>query len=640
MTILNSCFSAFTPTPDICSRDWFIANLFTHEDTGGRPYDDGAYPHIGAPGGPCDVLDDQHVENIILQWASRLGKSFFGQSASLYKAEVKPGPMMHANADEKTAKEVVQRTYGMMNNTRCLRKHLKPERRRRQDRVDYQRCKMYVAWARSVSTLADKAVEFGHGGEIDKWEHQSTSNEADPLQLFLDRGKEFPTRKFVLESTPTVKGKSRVEHLRLQSTNCRFYVPCPHCGKYQVLAMDRVEWDKNEAGKSDKDLARKTARYNCIACEDPILDHHRAPMMRRGVWCPEGCTVNDQEAAKVFEGDRQPWRGWSLASWIEGTPARDGGDAGYQLSSLYALSLGWGDVAAKWVSCQGKPQDLRNFINQWLAETWEEVHRKATWEQVGARIIVKEQRQGVVPLWASLVTVGVDKQADDRYPYVVDAWGPGRRSATIAYGECESLDQVGKEIILRQWPHEDGGASVRASCAMVDSGHRPKGVYDFVIQMQRQGVNVLACKGSNTELNAEWRRSVLGKDTNLPGMELFLVDTIRTQLWIDQTIHDLRPEDPGGSSLYFDGHGSHQDFLQQLINDAAVEGLDSSNNIREKWRRINEHMPNDYRDCRRYSYVAMLVQTRGAEIISRRHRQMPVLEQEPSRIRPLRIRGR
>lgn len=607
--ILSPCITAFSPTASVRSHDWFRSNLFTHEDTGGRPYDDGAYPHLGAPGGPCDALDDALVQRLWLQWASRLGKSFFGQSAALCKAEMKPGPMMHANADEKTAKEVVSRTYGMMNNTRCLRKHLRPPRMRRQDRIDFQRCKMYVAWSRSVSTLADKAVEYGHGGEIDKWEHESTSKEADPLKLFLDRGKEFPTRKFVLESTPTIKGKSRIEHGRLQSTNCQYFVPCPHCGKYQTLQMDRIVWDKPDSGKSDKDLARKTARYVCAGCEQDIHDHHRAQMMRRGVWCPEGCQVKDKEAAALFDGDRQPWRGWSLASWIDGTPLRDGPDAGYQLSSLYALSLGWGDIAAEFVSSKDKPQDFRNFVNQWLAETWEIVKHNETWEDVGKRAITKTPR-GVVPEGFSLLTAGIDKQ-ESHYVYEVNAWAPGDKHHTLLYGTADTTDEL-IEVLTARYRHEDRGQGLIVSLALIDSGFRPKGVGEMCKQFKGPG-KLAPCKGSSTPLNAPFRSSLQGNDSAMPGMQLILVDTFQSQDWAEAVIHSRE----GLFSLHSGQLFDHQDYIEQLLNDAPVDSLDTRNNAKLSWNRIDEGIPNDFRDTKRYSWIAKLIVTRGGQVPAR-----------------------
>lgn len=80
----------------------------------GRPYSHSAYPHLGAPGGPCDSFDQPSVRRIWLQFASRLGKTFFGQCAALKKADSDPGPMIFASSIQRTAMEVIGRTYGMM----------------------------------------------------------------------------------------------------------------------------------------------------------------------------------------------------------------------------------------------------------------------------------------------------------------------------------------------------------------------------------------------------------------------------------------------------------------------------------------------------------------------------------------------
>lgn len=617
-------YELLNPRPRVRALEWFCENVSTID---GRPYDHGAYPHLGAPGGPCDAMDDPRTLTIWLQWASRLGKTFFGQAASLFWADTNPCPMMFASESEKLSVEVVQRTYEMLNRCPPLRSQLRPINRRRQSQVDLDNCRIYVAWARSVSTLADKPVRLGHANEIDKWEHQSTSKEADPLKLFQDRGKEFPSRKFIFESTPAIKGRSRIERGRLASTNCNYFVPCPHCGKYQRLRMGDAEnpgglfWDKLPNGKSDKELARTTGHYVCEGCSGDILDQHRAGMMRRGVWVPEGCAVDDAKAAEIVALDpgQYEWRGWQDASWITGDPVRNGRDAGYQLSSLHALSLGWGDIAAEFIESKDKSQNLRNFINQWLAETWEIIALKTTWQELGERLIDRGSPRQLIPAWASLITVGVDRQSagGDRFPFLVDAWGPGRRNATIMYGEAETMVHVREWAIDAWFQHADGGAALKSSFALVDSGHKPDGVYEFCLACIRAGLQVWPCKGSNRSLDSDYWMNTLGKDSSMPGMKLFHVDTLRTQAWMDRVLHVIKAGEEGQFTLHAGSMFEHQDILEQLLNDAAVSDLDTRNNERENWERVDVSLPNDYRDCKRYAYTAMLVATRGAEIPAR-----------------------
>ena len=626
----------FLPRPRMQSLSWMVENARTHEDA---PYDHGAFPHIGAPGGLCDALDAAFVRTLWLMWGSRLGKTFFGQCALEYYADQKPCPMLFAGSDRKLATEVIARTYQMLGNCPPLRGQLRPEHLRRQDKIDLENCSIFVAWARSVSTLSDKGVAFGHANEIDKWEHVSTSTEADPLKLFDDRHKQYPARKTIRESTPSVKGHSRVERGLIASTNCRLWVPCPRCNRYQQLTMGEgkepggIFYDKTEAGKSDKELARKTAHYVCKHCEGKIENHHRVPMMRAGVWVPEGCGVDDEKAmaaAKARQavspiGDigtdgAELWQGWGHSDWITGAPMRDGVDAGYQLSSLYALTLDWGDIAAEFVETKERPQNLRNFINQWQGLTWSVYERQQTWQQLGARIIAKDIPQGVVPVGFTFVTVGIDKQAD-HYAYVVEAWGEGRKSHTVDYGTCEDDEDLWSRVISTYYQHADGGEQLPVAFGLMDSGFLPGDVYDFCHKCCQAGRHVFPAKGTSKSIDVVYKESPLGKNTARPGAPMIHVDTIITQAWIERQLHTLKRGDAGCSTLFDGSLGAHQDFLEQLLNETTVFGLDTKNYTVGSWQRRDETIPNDYRDCRRLAYAAIERYTRGAPIRPRQSAQ-------------------
>lgn len=624
------------PRPKVRALLWLIDNAQTKL---GRPYDHNAYPHAGAPGGPCDAVDDDLVREIVLQWGSRIGKTIWSLWMEEYWADTNPGPMLDVTADEKLSKEDFSDQYDMLERNPRLRDQLRPKHERKDDRIRLRDCTIFAGWPRSVATLSGKDIRYGRAGEVSKWQHLKTSTEADPLALYDDRFKTYASCfKRIKESTPAVRGSCRVEQLRLNGSNCKYHVPCPHCHRYQVLRLGDgqspggVQWEKKPNGKHDVDLARRTGHYVCEFCQVKILDHHRPVMLRCGVWCPEGCQVDYAAAAKITglatmlnpkDADRGPigehlqpdyqWRGWPQASWISGTPVRDGAIASYQLSSLYAGSLGWGDIAAEFVGKKERPQLLRGFINGWLAETWEVRAKQQTWEQLGQRLIDDKILREIVPLWASLVTVGVDRQAD-RYVYVVDAWGPDRRSHTVAYGEAASLEEILTLAILKDFAHADGGPPVRPAYTLVDSGYKPKGVCEFCLKQIRKRVPIRPSKGSSGALKSDYEISKLGPNTAMPGMELILVDTIRSQDWLDEQLYSRHRGDPGSASLFAAGLAEHQDFLEQLLNDSAVIDTDQNNNARESWKRIDENIPNDYRDCRRYAYVGMLRATRGKPI--------------------------
>lgn len=610
------CFQALTPLPRVRMLPWCQANIVTDA---GRPYDHAAYPHLGAPGGPMDAFDDPNVRTITKQWGVRLGKTFFGQCAHLKTAATDPAPQMFVSSREKLAKEVTQRTYDMLRKSPPLAGLLvRHARLQKQDLIEYRGCKQYVGWAKSASTLADKNIKVGHANEVDKWDQPSTSTEGDPLDLFEDRFNDYwITRKVIIEGTPAVKGRSRIERKRLAGWNCSYHVPCPHCRTYQVLEFGEpavkhgIKWDRGPDGRQNPDLARKTARYVCQHCQARIESDSRPWMMRRGVWAPEGCTVVDDVALAITEGRQAyAWRGWKHAAWVQGTPLRDGEDASYHLSSLYALAIPeWGDFAKRFLKAQGKPQSLRTFINQWLAKTWELASRQQTWEDLGKRLIVSLPPRRV-PAGYSLLTCGIDKQAD-HYPFQIDAWGPERRVHTLLYGSHKTLDELA--VLLRETFRRDDLVELAIALTLIDTGYRPADVYRFCRKARAGGLPVLPCKGSSSPLNTFCVRSRLNDKSTAPGQEIVLVDTNSTQDWIDEQLHVLKPADAGSRTLFEGSLADHQDYLEQLLNDAAVPDLDTTNNARERWQRIDENTPNDFRDCGRYSFAARMLVTRGRD---------------------------
>jgi terminase, large subunit len=600
--------------------EWALANVVT--DTG-RPYDSQFYPQIGAPGGPADSFDDHKVRLIALQWGVRLGKTFFGSCCLLNAAQQNPSPMMLASSREKLAIDVTGRLYEMLRRGPLSTLLAQPEHLQKRDLIEFEAARCYVAWARSPSSLADKNVRVGHANEIDKWEQATTSTEGDPLDLFLDRFNDFlSSRKVIVEGTPSVKHRSRIERLRLQGTNCSAYVPCRRCLRYQILELGGldtphgIKWDTGPDGRSDPDLAGTTARYVCRHCREGLPSEDRPWMLRRMVWVPEGCGVDDQSALVVSTMTTPPpWKGWKFAEWVTGTPARDGEEATYYLPSLYAQAIpSWGEFAKRFLKVKNRPQSLRAFVNQWLAKTWESTERRHTWEQVGQRVISPDLAPGIIPAAAVIVTAGVDKQLD-HYVYVINAWDHIERPHTIAYGNCKTLEELDQLVLQRSFPQQQGTAQ-GVRFALMDSGYRPKQVYAFCRARKRRR-RIQPAKGANSKLDTYVRRHKLGEATSSPGQPIVLVDSSSTQDWMDEMLAPVPTGSPAVYTLFAGSLADHQDFLEQLLNDGPAGDIGPDGNYRERWEKIDPGIPNDYRDAMRYSYGALKLYTRGASMIPR-----------------------
>ena len=624
---LFECFDSFEPRAEVHPLNWCIENVTSVKE---RPYDHSAFPHIGAPGGPMDAFADHRVRNISLQWASRLGKTFFAQCMLMYTADVDPAPMMVASSQESLAIGVMKRNYAMIRKIPQLFKQLPTVPN--QSHIVFNQCEVFAAWAKSTSTLADKDIKIGHANEIDKWEYRSTSTEGHPIKLFTDRGKDFnSTKKFMFESTPSIKGKSNIEKLRLQGTNCRYQVPCPHCSEFQELELKRIKWDKPASGKDDLRLARNTARYICRHCECEIKDNHRKAIMNRGVWCPEGCTVKAKEAMnaharELYSGETDiDFVDWHSCEWVEGEPVGNIENASYQLSSLYALSLSWGAIASEFISSKGNKKDLQNFVNQWLGETWEVIEQRQTWEELGQRIITARER-GVVPNEAAYLTFGIDKQ-NEFYVYTALAWSEDQTSDVIDYGTLEDSEAV-KEFLRGEWFYEDG-STIKPSMVLIDSGFRPKDVHTLVKSLKKEKIPCYACRGVTAPLSAWYEKKKNQKKSANPGIVTVRVDNSHTEDWVDERLYALTPAEPGGLGVYQAPIGEHQDFLEQILNMHLNARLDNHKNVKEVWERIDENTPNDYRDCLRYALIALMLILRGKKVPARLKQENKVLKQKP-----------
>jgi phage terminase large subunit GpA-like protein len=649
----------FTPRPRVRSLAWFVRFVRNIE---GRAYDHDAFPYFGAPGGPCDALDDDEVRHVWLQFGIRMGKSLFGHAAQLWLADTNPRPQLLASTNQTLARQLVGRTYKMAEQItstasaigRPLADQLVPEYRRSHEAIKLDASTIFAAWSGSATTLADRDVWFGWAGEVDKWQHERAATEGEPLQRFLDRASNHPARKYVIEGSPTIKGKSRIERGLGRSTACRFYVPCPHkkCGKFQTLELGNgkapggIQWRRRPDGTHDPELARRTACYVCVHCKRKIGDEYRGAMMRGGVWAPEGCGVIDRaarlaaahwfdnlaalEGAETGDGLEIPaaWSSWSACPWVVGKPARDGPDAGYQLSRLYDLSITWGDLAATFVTVKDRPAELRSYKNEWLAETWQEVGAAQAWHELAFNQ-AGEYDRATIPAAAWFLTVGVDVQ-DDRAYWVARAWGEAATSWLVDFGCVRKpiddagratvngdLEQLDPLVIDRAWPvigkTTEGHTQLWAALVCVDTGHRIHDVHTFM--RARPGGRVRAVAGDANVRSGYYRASTL--ERNARTGKPYVGGLVQWQLNVDAFKDDLHGRwkvsatTPGAWFLPRDlqGDAAGVDYLRQVVNEAPTTIVNNRGHHVRRWKVVHESIGNHYFDCEVYARA-------GAEMIA------------------------
>ena len=413
--------------------------------------------------------------------------------------------------------------------------------------------------------------------EVDGYPASGAGNEGDQIALGKKRSETFWNRKIGIGSTPTVKGVSRIEKAFNESDQRYYYVPCPHCGEYQVLEWgDRtshygMKWERDENGKSLPQTVYYACRHN--GC---VIRHSDLPLMvERGEW----------RATKPFKGR-----------------------AGFHIWTAYSLfpNAAWHKLVEEWLQVKDDPVMRQTFINTTLGLPYEDNGEKSLSER---RLVERCEVYGAeVPDGVALLTAGIDTQ-DGRLEVEVVGWGRNEESWSIAYDVIEGdmdtpepwdrLDAYLKQV----WRRADGrGFAIMAAC--IDSGgHHTEAVYKFA--KERLGRRIWAIKGEsarNGKRSPVWpnqkpKRSKSAYRPIIIGVNA-AKDVIRNRLHLDPPA--VGEEKPGYMHYPTD---RDLNYFSQLLAERSV--VKSSGGFKYRVWELRAGRANEALDCRVYSYAAL-----------------------------------
>lgn len=398
---------------------------------------------------PMDCLSARSpVKDVVLMFPIQFGKTEVAVNALGYSMEHNPGPIMVTLPGEVSMnKWVAQKLNPMLEETPAVRTLLTSTASRdganRREFKDFEGGQLYIEHAGSPSRLKSSTVRTLLVDELDEFAANLTSGD-DPVEMLEGRTSAFPaTYKRLYISTPQLKGTSRIEALWEKSDQRRFHVPCPHCGERQPLV-----W----AGLAIHRVAGKLTgvAYVCRECGAEIDEHHKTAMIAAGQWVPEN---------------------------------PDSRIRGYTINGLYyQIGLGprWLDLAERWLEVQGDPAKLKTFVNDRLAEPWEDPAMRAVKHNLIADR-AEAYALRTAPRGVLAITAGVDTQ-DDRLEVQLVGWGRGMRSWVLDYvvlpGDPadEAVWLALKELLARPVQSEYGGTLNILATANDAGGHRTEAV--------------------------------------------------------------------------------------------------------------------------------------------------------------------
>lgn len=544
---IAKAFSTFKPPEKLTVSQWADRyRILSEKDSAAPgPWRTERTPYLKEP---MNAFNNPEIKDITVVAGTQLGKTVMEQNMQGFAIDQDPGPTMVVYPTDKLGKFTSEnRLQPMLELSPPLRdKFLKTE----SQWCELQFPNMYIAiiGANSPSNLSSRPVRYIFFDEIDKFPKWS-GGEASPLALAKERTKTFWNRKIVKVSSPTLETGNIWQSWNMADAQYRFYVPCPHCGEYQIFEFKQIKWPE----ECSIQQVAYAAYYECKYCHQRIDDRHKMHMLRGGEWRMENKPVG---------------RIRSVA---------------YHLNSIYSPWLTFGDVAAEFLANKDRPEDLMNFINSWLAEPWKE---KAA--RLQSDIIMEKQgeyEQGRVHVKAQLLTMAVDVQLD-HFWYGVRAWGTGLTSWLVDYGRAETWAEI-ETALDRNYPDENGEIHTVNLCC-IDSGYNTDEVYQFCAKRMEVCVPT---KGASNPMTSRYSVSIIDKGVG-HGLRLYIFDPNQFKNFIAGRL-TIAAGDKGSWNVYKD---IDRRYCDQICAEQKVEHKDKRGVISWEWQKISSHAQNHMLD--------------------------------------------
>lgn len=300
--------------------------------------------------------------------------------------------------------------------------------------------------------------------ETDKY-HEELKFDAGTIQLAEERQKTFPFPLSVKASSPSEK--HRMIWAEYEKTDMRrYWVPCPRCGDNILLRL-KVDTEKHgdcgirwyhehpeEAmtdGEWDMKKVKANAYYRCEKCAGTIHDFERFDMINNGIWIPSNLKA-------------------------------ESGRYGYHINSLNSVigpETSLGAIAVKFLLAKGNRMELKNFVNGWLAEPWDE---SMAYDQGKIEFEVFDERK--MPKEDTFSLMATDFQVNGFWCLVRKFAAP---TPARPHGESWLVyaDWVQTEDEIEEIKHEYG---VHDEDAVMDMAKRPNQAAKIIIERKMRGM--------------------------------------------------------------------------------------------------------------------------------------------------------
>jgi len=475
---------AWRPLPELDVAEWARGHLYLSRKTSSMPglYRPEFSPYVIEP---LRCFTAEGIEKIVLCWAAQTGKTTLLYACMAYGIAWDPGPVLLVmpaqNICDYTAANRIQ---PLISDCPALLEKFEPRRKWRFSEMRFDGGVLSLVGANSPGQLSSRPVRYLLLDETSKFPI-TTGREASPQALAEERTNSFPLHKIIAASTPVMSGDAILSDMA-NSDQRKYWVPCPHCGEYQILIQEQLRWPHLADGKSaEPGDAREGAYYQCVNCGRRIDERYKRGMLAAGKWLKRGETIN--KAGRISGGG----------------PANS--IAGFRLNALYSPFLTWGQLVERWLRSQEDRTRLQAYVNSVLAEPWEEEKVRLVASNV-RRFVRSDIAQTIVPAGYDLLTIGADVHLNF-VRYNVWAWKlPTGARHLVDNGNLGEIADLAN-VLRRMYPRADG-THVSIAFGFCDSRYRGTAVLDFC---RTTGGVLMASRGITSDLDPQPLSTILQK---------------------------------------------------------------------------------------------------------------------------------
>jgi phage terminase large subunit GpA-like protein len=541
------------------------------------------------------------TRRVVLMFGSQCGKTEVGLNWLGSIIHWRPAPTLLVQPTLEMAKRLNrQRLEPFIRETEVLSQRIAPARARDSGNTAFLKLfpggLFVLTGANSASAAQSMPAANLFADEISSYPLE-LDDKGDPLENFESRTATFRNGKTLITSTPGEEGACRITwEFNNRSDQRRFHVPCPACGKKQVLIWSQFKWDAPDA----------EVFYECSNCIERFEERHKARILQEGIWIPSA------------KGDGIT-AGFHLPSW----------------NAALGLGYSWDEIRDQFLRAKTDRILLKGWVNKRAADAWkDDIENAFNVEGLAKRRQDLDSGNGypvgTVPNGVLVLTAGVDVQGGggtigERLVLTIWGWGAAEEAWHIGHWEIHGdprQDEVWAQldnVASTRWVREDGRELTLTKGGVDDGGLAPAAVRAFCqtrknvwVPMKGSGAAGKALIGKGTAVDVDAKNRSVVKPTR--GLLLYIIGTDASMVHLQGR---LRIDRPGPGYMHIGAAASDQ-FLAELFpwkrRAKVVKGF-----TQYEWRKPDgDH--DEAGDCTRMAYAAL-------QLVARRYNRATMYDQ-------------